>query len=158
MHTHESTFQAVQPFIASHDVVLSPQLVDHKNVESLTVCGRLTRVTPFAPLEEMRYIDSLGDEQTFSDVYLELDDGLGKILVLTDQETYASYADDLSEGQLLLVEGMVFILDRFQLFTPEKKPSTLSLFSKKQETPAPKLIPHPHGQDVRIVLTNLTIL
>lgn len=157
MHTHENTFKAIQPFIASHDVVLSPHLKCHENVESVTVCGRLTRVTPLAPLEKMHFVDALGDEQLFSDVYLELDDGLGKILVLTDQETYAGYADQLSEGDLLLVEGMVFVLDRFQLFTPQKK-KTLNLYAKKEEPLEPKLIPHPDGTNVRVVLTNLTIL
>lgn len=158
MHTHESTFKAVQPFIASHDVVLSPQLVDHDNVESVTVCGRLTRVTPLAPLEEMQYVDALGADQPLKDVYLELDDGLGKILVLTDQETYEEYADQLSAGDLLLVEGMVFVLDRFQLFTPEEKSTGLTLYTKKKKKQEPKLIPHPEGSDVRIVLTDLIIL
>lgn len=160
MYTYADTYRLVEPYIASHQILLSPQLASRENVEEVTVCGRLTSVSIVAPLElEMTYQDILGDAQPFSDVYLTIDDGLGSILVVTTMDHYETFCEELAEGDLLLLTGHIFQLDRYQLFQPENKSKKTFLASpKKKEALKPKLIPHPEGGDTRLVLTDITIL
>lgn len=159
MYTHADTYRLVEPYIASHQILLSPQLPSCENVEEVTVCGRLEAVTIIAPTDlQMTYEDILGDPQPFSDVYLTIDDGLGKILVVTDESYYKTFSSELSSGDLLLITGHVFQLDRYQLHQPEPKAKKLFLASKKKEVTQPKLIPHPEGGSTRLVLADLTIL
>jgi DNA polymerase III alpha subunit len=88
-HIFTEVNEALAPYGLSLD--LSVNLKDKKNGSEVIICGKIEKV-----LQDFRKKPAW---------YLEIDDGLGKILVYVVDPVWQRYKNELSQGRIVVIKG-----------------------------------------------------